>query len=433
MKYILTTLISCLTCVVLAQSEQEATSNKLSELITKHRYAIDISEGEIVGAGAEMILMEGQKADVFMLGENHGIKEIAEVSQILYQALSEGNPRILVTEIGPATAYQTEQMVRKGEFESFLDEKTNLLSVPFFSLEQELPLLYLATKNFPEYKESIWGLDQEFVAGVPIISKRLESIASTQKEKEALKQLNWANFLNPILIALSDGEKLKELQQAFSNSTAEGQRITQQLVLSNDIYRGQSDGRGRWSNDARESLMMENFEYYVSGYEGELPPMFFKFGSYHLHRGKSPTVEKALGLRIDDWAKQRGKKTVNVLVDAQKGQTINPLLGTSAELSDNNIWEETIFKKYLLNSQATLFDLRPLKSHPEKKAMSNAIGHMLNGYDYLILFKSGSAQNYMPGTLVAYGYGIPIAIIALLLVVVLIFGIVKAVRHIRKK
>lgn len=432
MKYILTTLISCLTCMVLAQSEQEVVSTKISELITKHRYAIDISEGELVGAGAEMILMEGQKADVFMLGENHGIKEIAELSQLLYQALSEENPRILVTEIGPTTAYQTEQMIRKGEFESFLHKKTNLFSVPFFSLEQELPLLYSVIENFPEDKESIWGLDQEFVTGIPIVSKHLANIASTSEEKEALKQLNWDNFLNPILLALNDGEKLKELQQAFSNSTAEGQRITQQLVLSNDIYRGQSDGRGRWSNNARESLMMENFEYYVNGHEGELPPMFFKFGSYHLHRGRSPSVEKALGLRIDDWAKQREKKTLNVLVDAQKGQTVDPLLGTKTELS-TAMWGEAIFKDYLLESQATLFDLRPLKSHPAKKKMSNTIGHMLNGYDYLILFKSGSAQNYLPGTLVTYGYGIPIAIFALLLFVLLIFGIVKVVRRIRKK
>ena len=152
MKYILTTLISCLACLVLAQSEQEATDIKLSELITKHRYAIDISEGKMVGTGAEMILIEGQKADVFMLGENHGIKEIAELSQINYQAISRENPRILVTEIGPATAYQTEQMIRNGGFESFLSEKTNLMSVPFFFFEQEVPLLYQVTENFPDYR-----------------------------------------------------------------------------------------------------------------------------------------------------------------------------------------------------------------------------------------------------------------------------------------
>lgn len=433
MKYILTLLISCLTGIIFSQSKEAVTSKDITEIITKHRYAIDISEGEIVGAGAEKILTEGQNADIFMLGENHGIKEIAELSQILYRELSRANPRLLVTEIGPTTAFQAEQMTRNGEFELFLDKKTNLLSVPFFSLEQEVPLLYQAIENFPNDKESIWGLDQEFVASVPIVLKRLKSLASTPEEKEALEDLKWANFLNPVLIGMSDGEALKELQQAFANSTAEGQRITQQLVTSNDIYRGQSDGRGRWSNETRESLMMENFEHYANRYEGEVPSMFIKFGSYHLHRGKSPTVEKALGLRIDNWAEQRQKKTLNVLVDALKGQTINPLLGTSTELNTENTWGKAIFKDYLLDSQATLFDLRPLKSHPAKKTMSNKIGHMLNGYDYLILFKSGSAQNYMPGTLIPYGYGIPIAIVALLILALLIFGIVKAVRRFRKK
>ena len=102
-------------------------------------------------------------------------------------------------------------------------------------------------------------------------------------------------------------------------------------------------------------------------------------------------------------------------------------------MNTENTWGKAIFKDYLLDSQATLFDLRALKSHPSKKTMSNRIGHMLNGYDYLILFKSGSAQNYMPGTLIPYGYGIPIAIFALLILVLLIYGIVKMVKRIRKK
>jgi hypothetical protein len=418
----------------LAQSKQEATHHNLPELIIKHRYPVDISDNGLVGEGADIILASGHKADIFMLGENHGVKQIAEISQILYRTLSRATPRVLVTEVGPATAYQTEQMIRQGEFESFLDEKTNLMSVPFFFLEQEVPLLYQATENFPEqHKQSIWGLDQEFLAGVPVVSKRLAKIAKTAQEKDAVDDLNWRNLTNPFLIAYSDGDGLLELQKAFANSTPEGQRITQQLIKSHEIYKANSDGRGRWSNETRESLMMENFEYYVDNYEGELPPMFFRFGAYHLHKGSSPTVEEALGLRIDNWAGEHQKKTVNVFVDAAKGQTVHPLLGTTIESPSNGTWEKAIFKDYLLDSQATLFDLRPLKGHPATKGMSNRIRHMLNGYDYLILFKSGDAQNYMPGTLVTYGYGIPIAILALCLLTLLVVGIVKAIKRLRSK
>jgi hypothetical protein len=433
MKYLFTSVLSCIAYLTWAQSDQENSAGQLSELITTHRYAIEISGGNLVGQGFDVILADGQQADIFMLGENHGMKEIAELSQILYQELSQEAPRILVTEIGPTTAYQTERMIRDGQFESFLAEKTNLMSVPFFFLEQEVPLLYHVAEKFPENKQSIWGLDQEFLAGIPVVSKRLSELAKTTQEKGAVDTLNRRNFLNPFLIGYSDGSAFLALQKAFSQANSEGERIAQQLIHSNEIYKANSDGRGRWSNETRETLMMENFEYYVDHYDGILPSLFFRFGGYHLHKGSSPTVKEALGLRIDNWASEQQKRTINVFVDAAHGQTIHPLLGTTTESPGNKTWEKTIFQDYLLDSQATLFDLRPLKGHPETKPMSNRIRHMLNGYDYLILFKSGSAQNYMPGTLITYGYGIPIAFVTLLLIALLIFVLIKVIKRVRQK
>jgi len=102
---------------VFAQEEQDTNPIKLSDLITQHRYPIDISGDALVGSGADTLLAEGRAAEIFMLGENHGIKEIAKISQLLYQELSQETPRILVTEIGPATAYETEQMIRKGSYD----------------------------------------------------------------------------------------------------------------------------------------------------------------------------------------------------------------------------------------------------------------------------------------------------------------------------
>jgi len=306
------------------------------------------------------------------------------------------------------------------------------MSVPFFFLEQEVPLLYQVTDMFPGGGTSIWGLDQEFMAGIPVVSRRLSRLATTESEREALESLNSANFFNPFLMGYADKEVFKELQAAFDGAAPEALRIIQQIIKSHEIYQANSDGRGRWSNEARETLMMENFEHYVSSYEGNLPPLFLRFGSYHLHRGSSPTVKEALGLRIDKWAQEREKITLNVFVDAVDGETIHPLLGTKTELPGKPVWANAIFKDFLLDSQATLFDLRPLKGHTETKEMSNRLRHMLNGYDYLILFKMGNAQNYMPGTLVTYGYGVPILFFGLVILALIIWSGVRLVKRRRR-
>ena len=416
-----------------AESE-DSTHTSLQELVLNNRYSLKIENNNLSHEGGIKLLNEAKKVDLFMFGENHGIKEIAQLSQVIYSEISKKSPRILVTEIGPTTAREVWELMGSKAYEEFMGKGMNLYAVPFFFLEQEVPLLYQVKNSFSETDQALWGLDQEFMAGAPIILRRLEKLAKTGAEISIVNKAYRQDFLNPFMIGMGNGKILYELQNVFSKSESkEARNITEQLLHSFKIYQANSDGRHRWSNETRETLMMSNFEQYVSEYKDSIPPMYFKLGSFHLHKGTSPTVREALGYRLYKWAKERNKTTLNVFVDAVDGKTINPLTGLKTTLKSKSSWKASVFNGMLLNNQPTLFDLRPLKKHLELANIPRNMRLMINGYDYLILFPKAEAQNFLQGTLVTYGYGIPILLFVSIIVIILVKWFIKILKRYGRK
>lgn len=411
-----------------------AQSPLLDSVLRHNSYALRIEDGKPTGPGWNHLLSHADTADLVLFGENHGIKEIAGFSNEFYRALSATKPRLLITEMGPATAREVEEMLKKGIYEAFMAEGTNLHSVPFFFLKQELPLLRSAMEfNQKGPRSIIWGLDQEFIAGAPVVLSYLEKFAFTEQEKQAVKTARRKALLNPFLIGMGSDNALKALEKAFEGSASpEARHLTRQLVLSHKIYKEQMGGDTRWSNERRETLMMENFLDYVREYPNSIPPMFFKFGSYHLHKGESPTVEEALGLRLEHWASERGLSTINVFVDAKAGQMVNALMGGTTALPWTNIWEQSAFAPYVKDSPV-LFDLRPLRKMPEVNDWYYELQYMLSGYDYLLVFPEATPQEFLEGTLVTHRYGLIAGIILLFLLSSLIYMIVRWVRRRKRK
>ncbi len=409
-------------------NEQDTT---LYSIIEENSFTLVLNDHKI--NGVDFFLKSALESEVLLFGENHGIKEIANFSQILYDTLSSNHSRVLVTEVGPATAHQVQNMMEEGTFRKFMSEGTNLHSVPFFFLEQEVPLLEKTLSSFPENENSVlWGIDQEFIAGAPVIIRRLEELAMTDQENKAVRKFKRKAFFNPFIIGMGSGNSLSELEAAFSESASlEAKRLTSQLVLSHKIYKEQMGGDVRWSNERREKLMMENFNYYVESYPGSLPPMFFKFGSYHLHKGRSPTVKEALGLKIDQWAKTKGLSTIAINVDAVSGETLDPLMGGKQEIPSIRYWTKSPFKA-LVKDKPVLFDLGPIKNHPEITKLSGRTQLMIKGYDYLVLFPVGTPQNFLDGTLVTHAYGIAIGVLVLLIMFSLLYLIYKWIKKIKQ-
>src|SRR4051794_20810269 len=93
-----------------ATASAESPSSDFAAAIDANRAALRVEAGALSGPGAKRLLDEGRGADIVLFGENHGAHEIAAFADALYRGVSEGKRRRLVTEIGPATATELEDM-----------------------------------------------------------------------------------------------------------------------------------------------------------------------------------------------------------------------------------------------------------------------------------------------------------------------------------
>ncbi|HVT33096.1 MAG TPA: hypothetical protein VHE32_10635 [Rhodanobacteraceae bacterium] len=402
--------------------------------VDAHRYAIHVDGSTLGGEGAKRILDEGRTADFFLFGENHGAHEIAAFADALYLGTSTDGSRRLVTEIGPATATELETMLRDGSYRSYLAEGVHLLSVPFFFWEDELPLAENVVKANPPGVPAIWGLDQEFVAGAPVVLHRLDALATTDAERNAIASARRSAFWNPLLFGMGSDGPVKALRDAFGTSAnAEARKLTEEIELGFRLYKEQSDGGDwKWSNERRETLMMDHFLDYVQKAGGDPGRLFFKLGAFHLMRGESPAVTEALGLRLSRWAADHGKKTVNVFVDCRGGELRDVVLGRAAPCDSYLDGDADVFGPHLVDSGTTLFDLRPLRDLPALKQMPKRAQRIVANYDWYIAVTNTHASTFLPGHLATLVYGGTIAVCALAVVVLLIAWIVRRIRRRRR-
>lgn len=428
-----TFLRACLAVTLLlgasAVTQADPLPEPLADIALANRFAIDFQDGRVAGEGADRLLQEARETDIFLFGENHGIQQVAGISRALYLELSTPTPRLLVTEISPAAAAEIETMFRDGTLRDFIASGVNVHAIPFFTVVEEYLLLESVFEKIPAGVPAIWGLDQEFMGGAPIVMQRLEKLARTEAEREAVVSARRASLFNPFLLGMGSGKVPVNLRDAFAASeVAEARTLTENLVVSNRIYAEQMGGDGRWSNERRESLMEENFLEYLARVP-EPGPMFFKFGGTHIFNGKGLTVEVPLGQRVSEWAAERDLSVLNLMVDCSGGETLEFLFGRSQPCETLFTGKADAFQHLLFEDGMTLFDLRPLRGHPSLDEISPRLQRLINGYDYFVIVPDAQPSNFMPGSLVTYRYG-GIALVVLLSVLgAIVFLIVKLVRR----
>jgi hypothetical protein len=416
--------------VVIAHAEPP--SAEFGGAIDANRAAIRVENGALAGPGAQRLTDEGRAADLFLFGENHGAREIAELADALYKEVSNGKPRRLATEIGPATAVELEAMLRDGSYRAFMAEGVHLLSVPFYFWEDELPLAEDAVRANAPGTSAIWGLDQEFVAGAPVVLRRLDALATTDAERDAIAAARRSAFFNPLMFGMISDAPVKALRDAFAGSpNAEAKQLTGQIELGYRIYKEQS-GDWKWSNERRETLMMENFLDDVRKAGGDSGPMFFKLGAYHLMRGEGHVAEP-LGLRLSRWADARGKTTLNVFVDCRGGELRDVILGRAVPCDTYLDGDADVFGSHLVDGGSTLFDLRPLRDQPELKQMPKKLQRVVANYDWFIVAANTHPSTFLPGHLATLVYGGFICAIGLIVVVLMLVWIVRRLRRLWRR
>jgi len=288
MKYFLS-----LSLVIFA-SGAFAQSSDLDSIFEKNSYFL--SENH-TGKGMKFLIEKGTKADYFLIGEDHGIAEVAEISEAIFKKLNKKKYNHLVIETGLFSSSLLVDLLKLEDDEkanSFF--KTHPYSIPFYGAKEEFKFLRTVTK-LSNSTNPIIGIDQEFI----ISPRALLSKNKDEFKDEIATEIETAREGYEILVAKKSPMNLWLTQQtpekweALSKiaTSKKGTHIINELKESKAIYDLNFQNKSQQSNELRVEKFIELFEMQTSGLEKS--KIMIKMGASHIMKGTSFYGVKDLG------------------------------------------------------------------------------------------------------------------------------------------
>lgn len=364
------------------------------ELIAANRHALSFEHGALSGPGADLLRREMAGAQFFLIGEQHATATIAEVSAALHRQSVGLGYHYSALEIGPHSAVEIERIARTGPgaVTAAIQAPGRDFTVAFLFWAEEAALAEQMVRLSPARSNAIWGLDQEFVGSLRLLMPRLEALARTPAQRQAVAALRARSDAEPMALGQMPMEALAPLRAAFGTQ-GEGGALVGDLVLSNRIYapftgRG---GSGYAGNLARETYLKQNFlrQFTAAERRDRRPPrVFLKFGANHMMRGFSTTNVPALGNFIAEWGQSRGFGTVNVLIDCVGGQQNNPQTGENGPCDSRELLpDESPLHSQMAPGGMTLFDLRPLRARLARAEIDPLTRRAILAFDFYLAIR----------------------------------------------
>jgi hypothetical protein len=377
-----------------AANAQAAPPPSFPELVAANRHDLNFDNGVLSGRGAELLRHEMTAAQFFLIGEQHATATIAEVSAALHRQSVGLGYSYSALEIGPHSAVEVERLARSGpgRLAAAMRASGRDFMVAFLFWAEEAALAEQMVRLSPARANAIWGLDQEFVGSLRLLMPRLEALARTPGQRQAVAALRARSDAEPMALGQLPTDALAPLQAAFG-TTGEGAALAADLALSNRIYapftgRG---GSGFEGNTLRETYMKRNFLTRFSAAQrrdGRAPRVFLKFGANHMMRGFSATNVPSLGNFIAEWGLSRGFGAVNVLIDCVGGQQNDPQSGRNVPCESRDLLpDDSPLRSQMAPGRMTLFDLRPLRARLARAEVDPLTRRLVLAFDFYLAIR----------------------------------------------
>ena len=389
-----------------------ADTTVLDQLKT-NRLAITLDKGTLSGPGAAPLLQASRQAQYVLLGEDHGIAEIAQFSSAYFNALTPAGFTTLVTENGPAVTSALEGMLKHTDAVAAIArfEAAYPDSIAFYAMRQEAEMLAgFALAAGPRF--AYWGIDQEFVGAakylIALMLKQPLNPAARAK-LEALRQMEAVAYQkaaatgNPMeyLMLSASTEELASLRPLLAGpeeQTALG--LLDTLLESRAIYLKSGSkvpGDRDLSNRMRLALLKQTLASRLGVREQKL---VVKVGANHAYKGTNPLNNRDIGNFLAERAEGQGHTSLHLIVLAAKGTQLR-FTGAAKPHQAAPIEHDSSAFKLLANARATdgswsLFDLRSLRPGLRKLAAGDIdVLNLINGYDFALVIPEGSASTQL--------------------------------------
>ncbi|WP_432380947.1 hypothetical protein [Duganella sp. P38] len=396
--------------LTLGFAEPAVADSTVLDTLKANRLPIALDKGTLSGPGAAPLLQASREAQYVLLGEDHGIADIAQFSAAYFNALVPAGFTTLVTETGPVAANALEGMLKRpdavaaiGRFDASYPD-----SIAFYTMRQEAEMLAsFAQAAGPRFAH--WGVDQEFVGAAKYLiaqmlaqpvnpAARAKLDALRQMEATAYqKALATGNPMEYLMLSAADADlaSLRPLLAAPEEKTALG--LLDALLESRAIYlksASRAPGDRALSNQMRLSLLKRSVADRLGLKEQKL---VVKLGANHAYKGINPLNNRDIGNFLAERAEGQGRTSLHLIVLAAKGRQLR-FAGAGKPHQTAPIELGSSAFKLLASAGAadgswSLFDLRSLRPGARKLAAGDAdLLNLLNGYDFALLIPEGSAS-----------------------------------------
>jgi len=375
-----------------------------------NRLAITLDKGTLSGSGAAPLLQASRQAQYVLLGEDHGVAEIAQFSSAYFNALTPAGFTTLVTETGPVVANAFEGILKGTDPVAAIArfEATYPDSVAFYTMRQEAEMLTgFAMAAGTRFQH--WGIDQEFVGAAKylitlMLAQPVNPAARAKlgalRQMEAVASQKAAATGNPLeyLMLSAPTEDLTSLRPLLTGpkeQTALG--LLDALLESRAIYQKSASkvpGDRDLSNRMRLTLLKRALSTRLDVQEQKL---VIKVGANHAYKGINPLNNRDIGNFLAERAEGQGRTSLHLIVLAAKGEQLR-FAGAGKPHQPAPIELDSSAFKLLASAGATdgswsLFDLRPLRPGLRKLAADDIeVINLINGYDFALLIPEGSAS-----------------------------------------
>ena len=401
------------TALTLGYAGPAAADTAVLDKLQASRLAITLDNGTLSGPGAAPLLQASRQAQYVLLGEDHGVAEIARFSSAYFNALAPAGFTTLVTETGPVVASALEGMLKRadavtaiGQFDAAYPD-----AIAFYAMRQEAEMLAgFALAAGPRFEH--WGIDQEFIGTAKYLIAQMLSQPvnpAARAKLEALRQMEavayqkaaaTGNPLEYLMLSASDEElaSLRPLLAGPKEQTALG--LLDALLESRAIYQKSASkvpGDRDLSNRLRLALLKRTLASRLGAQEQKL---VVKVGANHAYKGFNPLNNRDVGNFLAERAEGQGHTSLHLIVLAVKGKQLR-FAGAGKPHQPAQIEPGSAAFKLLAGAGTTdgswsLFDLRSLRPGLRKLAAGDIdMLNLINGYDFALMIPEGSASTQL--------------------------------------
>lgn len=373
-------------------------------------YPLEMKDGKLSGAGANMIRAELPKAQFILWGEDHGFADSPIVLRAIAQEARPFGFKRHVVEVGPlSTQMIADTLARDGlpGLHKLVHEVP--LGIPFLSLKDDAELASDFLGHDEKGAPYLEGIDQEFIGSSPVHLRRLKAIAPNATARAAAEKL-----LEEETEAAATAAQDKFLLTRFHDAdfaalvaqfkgTAEAEKIIAELKESAAIYQLWMSNHNYENNARRARFLAKNF---LAAYAKAADPeakFVFKMGLEHVALGTTTvnTVDVGTLATSIAWTNDRTALRIAFLPMGGHNLSFAPKPGNPTTITSYDSAEAKEFFAAIGLEAAALpkegwavVPLEPIRQRLDSKginALKPFARFVLLGYDYVVTTSDAKA------------------------------------------